>query len=810
MSVQQMASQHETAAANTAPLLAQHTACNTTQPAATSLHRLPHNLLELVLQHLSLAEQLSHTTHISKQCATPTAVSLRYTTLLLDDDTVWHISHSSRLLALLSTVPSVILQLNTVPQKSHALQFIARPPNVDTLFPHLAHFSFRLSALASADATRRMNGLADEPLSMLPLLPYLSARSATLRSLHISQCVHRIRYDETLTAELLPLLASFTALQRLCLAGMVLWSEQLPLLLALPLDTLDLSTTTVDTRDHDAQPPSIASVAGCALLRTCRILRLPRILYLPSAWMDYVDAVVVARTDSDRPHTLTVHHRLGAAAAQQLFDLPPARSLSVAFSAVDADEDAFFSHAAASPTTRLPHRLRVVVDCPQYVPSSMTPFVSFVAVHHACIRSLTNAVLPRSRAVSAVVLAAVSRCANLHELQLAGMEEKRRQKGYEAEAPRWAEQARLDQLHTLKLTGLRDEQQSLCRLIAICPALRVCTLDCVDGSVGMLSALATSLATSCPLLSHLQLLGITHDSELSLPVLASDERVPPTPFRSLVRLDLHYTHWFQQQPSPLAKLHPFLVHSPLRRLTLALQCEVAYGAAVTALLEAVPGLEKLRVGTGQWTVMIEEPTGWQVWDDEEDEEADEKRQTVATCVVPVNRPVPVSDPPPSALDTLDLLLSPTFLSINHLVALLTHCPALTSIRLTISYKRDSLLHFLHCLAHIGRHCPSIADITFHLEAAGERPVWGQPLPEVTVRVVHVDEARDVVDTYELPAHAFAHLQSMRQVGDVREVLNEESAQYVRQQWFSAVRGAAIFDWHTLPLPAWARCDEIHR
>ena len=295
----QTASQRTSVGDNTNSQLAANSA-RTAQHAATSLLLLPTRLLELVLQHLTLAEQLSHSTRICKPFTPPTPNSIRYATLLLNEDTVWHISQSPRIPALLSAATSVVLQLDNLPPRSRALQFVLGAPNVDVLFPRLAHFSYQLCPLAvDYRATPAQN-----QFSLLPLLPFLSARSVTLHSLHLF--LQHMHGDETLSVDLPPLLAPLTALRRLRVDRMTLSLDVLPCLLSLPLASVDLSTCLVSAASSSSPSPPVTDVAECALLRSCRVLRLPRYGRIPPCWKEYIDALVTHRSEHTHLHTLSV------------------------------------------------------------------------------------------------------------------------------------------------------------------------------------------------------------------------------------------------------------------------------------------------------------------------------------------------------------------------------------------------------------------------------------------------------------------------------------------------------------------------
>ena len=766
---------------------------------------LPASLLELVLQHLALAEQLNHCTHLCKHSPLPSITTIRYTTVLLNDDTVWRISRSPRLLALLSTATSVVLQLDTIPNKSRVLQFVLDVSKVDVLFPQLAHFSYRLDAAAADDPMGRVTRESLGQYSWLPLLPFLSARSATLHSLRLSQppSIH----DPPQAFELPSLVAPLSSLRRLRVAGLRLSVECLPPVLALSLEVLDLERCELHNIHRTALPPSTASVSECVLLRSCRSLHLPPPKYLDLSWTNCIESLVTAQTGSSHPQTLSVRHMLSAAAVQQLVDLPPSCCLSVHLDAAEAGKEMFLSRAVASPRfVDTPRQLRVSLACQNWYKRSNTqPFVSFVAAHHSRIHTIELTRLPQLLEMTIAALSVVSHCANLRSLRLSAGHDRRTRTavGYEVEA-QWVEQPRHDHLHTLKLVGLRDEHDNVCRLLSSCPALRVCTLDRVDVSVAMLSA----LATSCPLLSHLQLVGIRQGSQLIGKAASTDglQAQPATPFRSLVQFDLHYSAGHRSAPANmhmLNGLHPFLSGSSLRRLTLVLQDWAYYQPCLTALLAVAPTVESVTVTTGLAEALVEAQPLVTDWSDEQ---VDDERPALTmpplrpnTHSPPFTRAQPSNQPSTSSLVKLELVVMWKLLPVDRLAALLSRCPALTSIRLNIHEQnrfelaeRDPLpVTLLRCLVTIGQHCPLIEHISFRFH-------YDMPPPAGAVCVLGVQEARGVVDACQLPDGAFAHLQRVREVGGGVDVLSNEAAEYVRQRWLSGGRGSVCLDWNTHP------------
>jgi len=241
--------------AATGSMLTQHG-----EPVSCWLHHSPAALFDLILQHLSLAEQLNHCTHLCKRCPPPSANSLRYSLLLLSDTTVQRIWQSPRLFDLLSAATDVVLHIDTAPRTSRAVQFVTSSAVLDRLFPSLASFTVQLSSAALSDEAeqRMLQAVAPDPrpTSVAFLLPFLSAHSATLHSLHIKQPVR------SLTMALSPLLAPLTSLRRLCIAAPLSTDITLPLL-SMPLDVLDLSGSTLTCPRAELR----AAAAQCGRLR---------------------------------------------------------------------------------------------------------------------------------------------------------------------------------------------------------------------------------------------------------------------------------------------------------------------------------------------------------------------------------------------------------------------------------------------------------------------------------------------------------------------------------------------------------------
>ena len=796
----------EMASMQSSTMLSTTAAC-ATQPTTLSLQQLPVHLLELILQHLHFKEQLGHCTHLSKHFSPLTATSLRYATVLLTDGTVSSISRSPRLLSLLAGATSVELVLDTIPLRSRAVRFLLSASNVDVLFPRLAHFRYRLSPLAVEDYVGWMLYEKEPQYSTMPLLPFLLARSNSLRSLHFDQHaelgpLHHI--------EMPPLLASITSLRCLVVAGRTLSVDVLPSLLALPLDTLDLSTCWLFNPNRASSPPPIASVADCALLRSCRVLHLPilrpdSVIHpLSPSWKAFVEAFVTERTDSTRLHALSVQHKLSPAANQRLVDLPPSRVLSMHLTVKQA-QDAFFSRAAASPHfINMPLQLRLSVNCQKWTTSRrVQPFVSFVALHHDRIRSLSLTSLPLLPEFISSMMATVSRCTQLQSLDMQLMNERQQPKGREHKwDKRWTEQRRLDHLHTLRLSGLRDDHGQLHRLLLSCPALRVCSLDLPKISAHLLSA----LASSCPLLSRLHL--TTSPRQLIGEAANTDEEPllsTITSLRSLTHLVIHYStkdgHVTPFVLRSLSALQPFLVGSPLRQLTLVVPAASLYQEAVTALLLTLPMLQTLKVASCETVCVSQLSTAWD--NEHPDDHMDEEQPThksMQNSSLHHSALASVAQAS-SSLHSLELVISSTLLPVEHLSTLFAHCPVVTSIHLIIEDRyrfefpesEHALVTLLHCIARIGLHCPLIEKITFYVQ-------YFRPLgyKSQTWMVVGVKEVRDVVDAYELLTHAFAHLRLVREIGGGLEVLSDEADEYVRQKCLSNARCTTMLDWRTAP------------
>ena len=345
------------------------------------------------------------------------------------------------------------------------------------------------------------------------------------------------------------------------------------------------------------------------------------------------------------------------------------------------------------------------------------------------------------------------------------------------------------------------------RLVSVCPALRACTLHLPDDlSIGLLSA----MAVSCPLLTHLQLLNLSHGSSFftSSPSAAAQQHPPPpTPFRSLINFDLHYIDRAAEHsdmPS-LSALHPFLIGSPLQQLTVVMHAEAHYQASLTQLMAVTqPTLQTVKVMYGE-ADLLDAPIVGRAWDDVDfDDQQDEKQPVHApTRSLPLfelslsNPALPHNDRTP--LRSLKLIVLSKLLPIDHLSALLAQCSTVTSIHLTIHDKdrlevaeRDHVLvTLLHCIAAIGQHCPLIEQIGFHIHHV-------RPLPPNEATEVSLEEVMRVVDAYEMPVQAFARLERLREVGGWYDALNETAAAYVRRRWLHNAHGAVLN--HMQPLP----------
>ena len=416
--------------------------------------------------------------------------------------------------------------------------------------------------------------------------------------------------------------------------------------------------------------------------------------------------------------------------------------------------------------------------------------MSFVAAHHARIRSITLTDLPTLPEVTSSMLTVLSYCTELRSLELSvsksGTFYMLKRSGLESiREVQWAEQLRFDHLHTLKLAGLRDAQGNLCRLLPSCPALRMCTLDLPNVSVGIL----TALASSCPLLSHLQL-SVTHGiAVVSQTACATEEAQLPTPLRSLDQFDLVCESYGSPAELPLlTALYPFLIGSPLRHFNLFIvNTDRHYHPLLTSLLQTLPQLETLRVAKGQPN-SIAAPQVSSAWDDDESDEAGNALRSLLTLLAdspPLSPTLPLSSlstqPSTSSLTSLELVVSSRTLTLDQLSALLAHCSAVTTIHLTIYEEADRdyprrhhvLSTFLHCLGRLGQHCPLIEEITFQLDYSG----GGCSVDKLIL--LDIEEVRAVVDEYAMPAHAFAHLRLVREVAGGLEVLSEEPDEYLK-------------------------------
>ena len=517
------------------------------QPGNLLLH-LPPPMLDLVRQHIPLVEQLNECSHLYKSFPPLTIDTIRRTPLLLTEESVQRLLHSPRLLALLAQSTAVVLHVNTLPRTSRAWKFILSSPNGLVLFPRLVSFSFRLSAavvearqMARMEAGQAMPALADTPLSFLPLLPFLSARHSTLRSLHL------VHSSPVLGEELAALLAPLTSLRSLYVATS-LSMEQLPALIALPLDVLDLSGSELSAVGEMAQSRlSADSVAGSALLHSIRILRLPRPwIQLTTTWRDYLDALVTERVSSTQPHTLSVHHSLSGTALQQLMASPPSRSLSIRLSLSLSGTQVSVPQAAMSLLwTAGPRQLHLSCNCNDWTSrEEMQPFLDYVRWHQPRIRSLTLTEHPRVEQVTNELLLAISQCTRLESLSLSTSANRPTWSGPPSDV-QWTGQPQFLHLRTLTLSGLRGAQADVCRLLAACPSLVVCVLDLLELSVDMLRV----LSSSCLLLAHLQLKVSDESALVTSPAETDQERLRPiVPFRSLTKLDVHYTAWSRTRP----------------------------------------------------------------------------------------------------------------------------------------------------------------------------------------------------------------------------------------------------------------------
>lgn len=252
----------------------------------------------------------------------------------------------------------------------------------------------------------------------------------------------------------------------------------------------------------DRPQPLLTSVAGCELLRSCRILRLPQVscVLLPY-WLAYLDDIVTQRTDSTLPHTLSVNHRMDAAAAEHLIASPPSRSLSIGMPHgvclnIPETELPFVIRADRSPQlVAQPRQLHLSITCDYWsTHSKMQPFIDLVMCRQRCLRSITLPELPRLEQVTREVLAAVSHCTNLQTLSLSAMKGRRRLhwlNGPTSQTQR-THRPQLSHLHTLTLTELKGARTKVCHLLSACPSLQVCVIRLRDVTVGMLRLLASS------------------------------------------------------------------------------------------------------------------------------------------------------------------------------------------------------------------------------------------------------------------------------------------------------------------------------
>ena len=787
------------------------------QPSSMLL--LPASVFELVLQHLPLAQQLDECCHLSRRLPPLSSSSIRYAApLLLTDDSVLHLLHSPRLLALFSGATSVALRVNTRLTTSRACQFLLSPPNGQLLFPQLASFSFRLSSAAVKDEdqrhhalmrTHRARGVLPEQksqLSILPLLPFLSARHGTLRSLHI------VHPGSALGAQLSALLAPLTSLHALYVASQLSVAHVMSLL-PLPLDVLDLSLSELMFVHPVPGQLSAAIVSETAFTLPCRVLRLPQ----PGLTMNLLpllcaslDQLLTRRASSGLPHTLAVQHRLTAAVVDSLIDSPPSRCLDVVVSMLGLQPEPFLARAASLEAfVAAPRQLRLSVVSDYWTDrATMQPFIDCVRRHQRRIRSVALTKLPLTQQAVDEVLAAVTQCAQLETLRLSTAADRARWPPDTQPAQSKEDLPQLLHLRSLTLTGMRGIRGSMLRLVSACPSLQVCVLDLLDVSDTVLR----TLAASCPLLSHLRL-HVTDESALATsPVTigtAGEQAQTAAAFRSLLTLELYYTAWSNTRPQQFVAvvngLQRYLHGSPLRRLRLLLRYDITYQRALTPLLSMLPELRKLKVANATFEPLVAPFTPTTGWDREADDGMDDGSTESKTGAAPfpsallaqpaaAPRFAAVPTPALASLDSLDLLVSAATGSFDDLALLLAHCPHTTAIKLTVQLPAAPLLTFLRCLALVGRHCPLLERVTFALDLFG-------PAAGVDVRVLGVEEVRPIVDQYELSRECFGRLRYVVEVGAAMEVMSQEAAEYVRRSWMGSIPGAVVLDWHTAPIVA---------
>jgi len=519
-------------------------------------------------------------------------------------------------------------------------------------------------------------------------------------------------------------------------------------------------------------------------------------------WLDYLDAMATERTSSSGPHTLSVQHEVSVEAGKQLLTSPPSRSWRILAQGKAALDAAVGLQWANEIDGVVPPQVELSVKCYDWA-TSVRPFTRFALRYCHNIRSIRLGELPQQEQVTARLLMAVSHCSNLETLYLAASPNCAPWPDEPATELEWAMRPhRLARLHTLVLTGVMGAEADVCRILSASPSLRKCVLDPSKHSMAMLRV----LAACCPLLSRLQLLVRDMDALIAQINVSREEPQPVVPFRSLLKLDvLAYgvtsphdsaVHWASLcdalRSSPVAG-------SPLGQLGMTLWYRSAqHQPAIAPLLLALPRLEKLWLTSGDRSWVGEELSTL-AWDQEEHDEEDDSRaqHRAALAIAEATRRPSESVPPPSllsvsSLTSLDTVVS-AFLPIEHFVALLRYCPAVTSIKLTI-HAADGLLTFLHCLAHIGRHCPLIERITFALDFSDPRAAASGVQLFSVMCVGHVVNQH----THDMPADAFASLRSVCRVGRAAQVLSKQASLYVRQRWMSTAREDAVLDWQAPP------------